>query len=400
VEKDFIVLPIRIDNQNQARELLNAHGVQNKGIEIMAPKSQHFAIKVGPVSAPAAQILKQEMLSKGGEAATHGEVLKGRPGTYVLLLGTLAQYRQVLPKLKIQPFGLAMLGNELEAVLDKLEAGESKRSIRCGNKELVIGERTLVMGILNVTPDSFFDGGCYVDPQAALEQALEMESRGADILDIGAESTRPGFQPVSAEEEIARLLPVLDKLAAKIRIPISVDTYKAATAKAALETGANIINDVSGGADPEMNRIVASHGVPVILMHCERETTADIMEGITVTLKRKKANALQAGVKEENIILDPGIGFNKTLAENLEIINRLDSLKSLGCPILIGTSRKSVIGKVLDLPPQERLHGTSATVAAAILRGADIVRVHDVKEMVQVSRMTDAIMGRGELPSG
>lgn len=395
MDKEFCIYPIRIDSLGQARELLKEGGVWQKGIEIMAPKSRYLAVKAGPLRAQAAQILKQEMLSKGGETAIHGDVLKGRDGTFVLVLGTLAQYYRLLPKLKLQPFGLARLGMELEAVLNSLEEGGKPRIIRCGEKELVVGERTLVMGILNVTPDSFSDGGRYLDVQAAVDRALEIESQGADILDVGGESTRPGFDPVSSEEERARLLPVLEKLAGKIKIPISIDTYKAATARVVLENGADIINDVSGGSDGEMTRIAARYNAPIILMHCEREPTQDLMEGLVSTLQKKKSRALEAGVREENIILDPGVGFGKTPPQNLELINRLDALKALGSPILIGTSRKSVIGKVLDVSPGERLHGTSATVAAAIMRGAHIIRVHDVKEMVQVARMTDAVLGRG-----
>lgn len=400
MEQNFIVYPIRVDNQTVAKELLTDLGVWKHGIEIMAPKSQHYAIKVGPMSPQAAQIIKQEMLSKGGEAATHGEVLKGRKDTFVILFGTLAQFRRVLPKLSLQPFRLAQLGKELEFALDNLVKPNIIRDFQCGSKWLTLGRRTLVMGILNITPDSFSDGGSFMDPQVAVERALEMEEQGADIIDIGAESTRPGSQRVSGQEERARLLPVLTELARKVKVPISVDTYKASTARAALENGADIINDISGSADTEMNCIAAMYNVPFIIMHSVPETRSNIIEGVIFTLQKKKIQAIADGVKEENIILDPGIGFSKNVQENLEVINRLDSIKCLGCPILVGTSRKSTIGKVLDLPPGERLHGTSATVAAAILRGASIVRVHDVKEMYQVAKMTDAILGIGELPNG
>lgn len=395
MDKVFTVFPIRIDNQSQARELMRQFGVWQKGVEIMGPKAQHYAIKAGPLSAPAMQILKQEMLSKGGEAATHGEVLKGRNETFVLLLGTLAQYHRLFPKLALQPFGLAQLALELEAVLQQLAEGRPSRTMQWGNKELSFGHRTLVMGILNLTPDSFSDGGLYSDPYQAVDRALELESQGADIIDIGAESTRPGFESISSTEEVARLLPVLEKLADQLSIPISIDTYKAETARAALDSGANIINDVFGSGNPEMSQVAAEYGVPYILMHNRRLEEMDIIHDLVFSLGQMKVKAMEAGVREEYIILDPGIGFGKTLEENLETINRIDSLKGLGCPVLVGTSRKSTIGKVLGLPVQERLHGTSGTVAAAIIRGADIVRVHDVEAMVQVARMTDAILGRG-----
>ncbi len=397
MEKRFTVFPIRIDNRRQARELLQELGVWTKGVDIMAPKAQYYPIKVGPLSAPAAQILKQEMLSKGGEAASHGEVLKGRNDNFVLLFGTPAQYYRLLPKLTLQPFGLARLALELENVLQELAAADEQKTLRWSSKELSFGHRTLVMGILNLTPDSFSDGGIYSDASRAVERALEMESQGADIIDIGAESTRPGFDSISSREEAARLLPVVEKLAGQLSIPISVDTYKPETARAALDKGADILNDVFGSGNPAMNQVAAEYGVPYILMHNQRlqEGDMDIVHDIVFSLEQMKLRAIEDGVREEYIILDPGIGFGKTLEENLEAINRIDSLKGLGSPILVGTSRKSTIGKVLGLPVQERLHGTSATVAAAIMRGADIVRVHDVEAMVQVARMTDAILGRG-----
>lgn len=393
--KRFTVFPIRIDNQNQARDLLQKLGVWAKGIDIMAPKAQYFPIKVGPLSAPAAQILKQEMLSKGGEAASHGEVLKGRDDNFLLLCGTLAQYQRLLPKLTLQPFGLAQLAGELEGVLKELVAADEQTTLQWSNKELSFGRRTLVMGILNLTPDSFSDGGCYSDPSRAVERALEMESQGADIIDIGAESTRPGFDSISSQEEAARLLPVVEKLAGQLSIPISIDTYKPETARAALDKGGNILNDVFGSRNGEMNQVAAEYGVPYIMMHNQRQQEMSIVHDLVYSLEQMQLRAIEAGVREEYIILDPGIGFGKTLEENLEAINRIDSLKGLGSPILVGTSRKDTIGKVLGLPAQERLHGTSATVAAAIMRGADIVRVHDVEAMVQVAKMTDAILGRG-----
>ncbi len=398
--QDFNIQPVRVDSLDQAYQLLQSLGVTRAGGEIMAPKSRHFAIRVGPLSPQAAQILKQEMLSKGGDAALHREVLLGQPNTEALLLGTLAQFREVLLKLRGQPFRLAQLAKELEEVLDHLTAGETPGILQCRRKELKLGTRTLVMGILNVTPDSFSDGGKYLEPQAAVDRALEIESQGADILDLGGESTRPGGGKISSQEELTRLLPVLRGIAREIKIPVSVDTYKAATAEAALEEGADIINDVSGLEDPEMIKVAARFHVPVILMHSKKEPVDDIIRDIIAKLRQKKRSAVERGIKEENIILDPGIGFGrelfgKSLEENLEIINCLDSLKCLGSPILVGTSRKSFISEVLKVSPEERVEGTCATVVAAVMRGADIVRVHDVEQMVRVVGMTDAILGRG-----
>ncbi|NLO90164.1 MAG: dihydropteroate synthase [Clostridia bacterium] len=391
----YDIFPVTIDAPGTAEKIMQEMGVCPGGISIMAPKGKFFTLKVGPLKHQAANILKQEMLTKGGEAAVKGSVICGADSTYALLMGTLAQFKKLIPKLKQQPFGLKELGEELETALEYL-MGNRVRKISCRGKELVLGRKTLVMGILNVTPDSFSDGGLYNNPDAALERALEMEEQGADIIDVGAESTRPGFEPVSEEEEISRLMPVLEKLVDKVKVPISVDTYKSRVARLALERGTHIINDVSGLADPHMAETVAKYGAPIIIMHGVPENTESILEGVIRTLRKKRELAEEKGVKRENIILDPGIGFAKNTRQNLEVINGLDVLKVLGQPILLGVSRKSVIGNVLKLPPEERLEGTAAAVTVGILRGADIVRVHDVKEMVRVVRMTDALLGKGE----
>ena len=396
----FDIYPVRIENQDQARKFLKDIGASHQGIDIMAPKCQHFALKVGPLSPQAAQIMKQELLSRGGETATNTGVLVGKEGSYVMLIGTLAQFRRLLPKLRMQPFGLPRLSGELEEVIANLSVPVEKRPLLDGKKGVLIGERTLVMGILNVTPDSFSDGGIFADPERAVDRGLEMEEQGADIIDVGGESTRPGHEPIDAGEELSRLLPVLERLASSLKAPISVDTYKARVAEAALEAGVDIINDVSGLADPDMARVVARHGVPLIIMHNQPEDSPDIMQGIIRSLKEKKQQAVEAGVEPGRIILDPGIGFHKDREQNLEVLNRLDALKCLGQPILLGTSRKSVIGKTLDLPVEERLEGTAATVAVGVLRGAHIVRVHDVREMVRVVRMTDAVVKVGRSSHG
>lgn len=268
-------------------------------------------------------------------------------------------------------------------------------SLNCRGYHLPLGERTLIMGILNVTPDSFSDGGRYNDPQKALDHALEMEIEGADIIDVGAESTRPGHTPVSAEEEKRRLFPVLELLLAKVKVPISIDTYKAEVAKEALEMGAHLVNDVWGfRKDSLMPQVVAIYpDVPVIVMHNKDNTNyQDLMGEIASFLLESKKMAMEAGIGEERIIFDPGIGFGKNLEQNLEIMCRLKELKELGQPLLLGTSNKSMIGKILDLPVEERTEGTAATLAIGIANGADIIRVHKVKEMLRVAKVTDAII--------
>jgi dihydropteroate synthase len=268
------------------------------------------------------------------------------------------------------------------------------------NYRLDLGIRTHIMGVLNVTPDSFSDGGLYLDTDKAVERALEIEEEGADIIDIGGESTRPGALPISPEEELSRVIPVIERLSSRLKIPISIDTYKAQVAREAIEAGASIINDISGlRFDPEMASVAAQYDVPLIIMHIKgtprdmqiNPVYQDIIGEIFEFLHDGISIALKAGVYEDKIIIDPGIGFGKTFEHNLEIINRLDEFRSLGRPILFGPSRKSFIGKILDLPADDRLEGTAAAVAIGIIKGADIVRVHDVRSMVRVARVADAI---------
>jgi dihydropteroate synthase len=262
-----------------------------------------------------------------------------------------------------------------------------------GRLQLRWGARTYVMGILNVTPDSFSGDGFAGEPAGAVARARQMESEGADLLDIGGESTRPGATPVSVEEELARVTPVLEALRGRLGIPLSIDTTKAVVAEAALYLGVELVNDVSGlAADPAMAPLVARRRVPVVVMHRERTGPGDIVADVLAGLGLACARAEQAGIPPENVIVDPGFGFGKTAAESLEVLRRLPALRALGRPLLVGTSRKSMIGKTLDLPPQERVEGTAATMALAIAGGADMLRVHDVLAMVRVARMADAVV--------
>ena len=257
------------------------------------------------------------------------------------------------------------------------------------------GVRTYVMAVLNVTPDSFSGDGIYLNPDAALARAEQFVDEGADLIDIGGESTRPGATPVDVDEELRRVIPVIERLAPRLPVPISIDTYKADVARRALEAGATVVNDVWGlRQDPAM-AAVARAADGVILMHNQVGTHyQDLFGDILAVLRHSIDLAAQAGILRDRLVVDPGLGFGKTPAHNLEILDRLDVLRELGLPILVGTSRKSTIGKVLDLPPDERVEGTAATVAIAIARGADLVRVHDVRPLVRVCRMTDAIVRR------
>ena len=265
--------------------------------------------------------------------------------------------------------------------------------MECRGRTLPLGERTLIMGILNVTPDSFSDGGFYPDPGAAVLRAKQMVAEGADIIDIGAESTKPGYRPVSQEEELTRLLPVLRALIHETPVPISVDTTKAAVAEQALSVGAHLLNDQRAlRSDPALAGIAATYKAPVVLMHNQAHSGYNNLIGDIITyLQGSVQLAIEAGITRDRIIIDPGFGFGKNPRENLELIRRLQEFTILGLPILIGVSRKATIGRVLDLPVEQRMEGTAAAVAVSIINGADIVRVHDVKEMSRVARMTDAI---------
>ncbi|SHJ97726.1 dihydropteroate synthase [Paramaledivibacter caminithermalis DSM 15212] len=270
-----------------------------------------------------------------------------------------------------------------------------KINIKCGKYELNLGTRTFIMGILNITPDSFSDGGEFNDVDAAIKHALDMVKEGVDIIDVGGESTRPGAVEVDADEEIRRVLPVVKRLVKEVDLPISVDTYKSKVAEEVLKAGAHIINDVWGlQSDPDIATVAAKYDVPVIVMHNQKgiEYKKDILEEICDFFKKSIDIALKAGVKKENIILDPGIGFGKTPKQNMIVMSRLGELNDLGYPILLGTSRKSMIGKILDLPPKERVEGTVATTVMGIVQGVDIVRVHDIKENLRAAKVTDAIV--------
>jgi dihydropteroate synthase len=272
----------------------------------------------------------------------------------------------------------------------------------CRGKPLVFGAQTLIMGILNVTPDSFSDGGCYLDAQNAIAHAKSMVAEGADIIDIGGESSRPGALPVSVDEELARVLPVIEGIADKVDVPISIDTYKSAVARQALEAGANIVNDITAlRGDPEIADIVAEMESGVVLMHMKGTPRTmqrspvyqDVVTEVIAWLQHCIKAAEARGISPERIMVDPGIGFGKSLncSHNLQILRRLDEFRCLNKPLLIGTSRKAFIGKILGLPEGDRVEGTAATVAWAIAHGADVVRVHDVKAMRRVADMTDAI---------
>ena len=412
---------LRCDGADALREEMRALGVDPRGIAIMWPKGRFYLMKIEKVGSAAASILKQEMLAKGGEAALSGEIYLGTERTSdVLLMATERTFRRVVEVLGHQPLpSLRELAGELDSAL-RHAAGREFPSCRMGAREFVWGERTYVMGIVNATPDSFSGDGLYSQSQGESPEQVAVQRRmlglleqGPDIIDIGGESTRPGAAPIDAETECDRVVPLIRMLREKTDAVISIDTYKASVARAALDAGADLVNDVWGlQMDPDLASLVAERGVPVILMHnrsrpknaAQQERLGgryvgvhydDLMADILRELRQQVERAEEAGIRRDRIIIDPGIGFGKTVEQNLRLMNHLDELRVLGLPILIGPSRKSFIGYTLDAPPEERLEGTAAAVTLGILRGADIVRVHDVGAMVRVVRMTDALVRAG-----
>jgi dihydropteroate synthase len=348
-----------------------------------------------------ANIIKQEMLSAGGDAAVaRGSVSCSVPVSDILIMGTQKQILALVRKIEKQPFGLNLIARNILEILRNINQNEYV--LKTSRREINLGKKTLIMGILNVTPDSFSDGGLYCSQQKAVERGLQMVDEGADIIDIGGESTRPGAESIEASVELKRVLPVIESLVKQVKIPVSIDTTKAKVAKLAIAGGAEIVNDISAlHGDKKMTKIIKDAGAAVILMHMrgkprnmQKSNLAynNLMGEIKDYLKKSSEKALKAGIEKDCLVIDPGIGFGKTPEDNYKIIKNLSQLKELGMPVMIGTSRKSFIGKVTGGEPDDRIEGTAATVAAAIMNGCHIVRVHDVAAMKKVAAVTDAIV--------
>jgi dihydropteroate synthase len=392
---------LTIGSPEEAVEVLKEIGVDPYGIEAMVPKMYTLNVIVKGIRCKVANIMKQEMLSIGGDVAvSRGSIDCSIEATDAVIIGTDKQMKRFAEKISVQPFGLKRLSEELKAVLRNMDCRNF--AVETPQRTIHLGARTTVMGILNVTPDSFSDGGRFTTIKDAVVHAQRLEEEGADILDIGGESTRPGSDPVSVEEELERVIPVIREVKRRVGIPLSIDTTKAAVAARAIDEGAEIVNDISAlRSDQEMSSVIAKCGVPVVLMHM-KGTPKTMQEGdimyrsllgdIIEFLRDRIGTARTAGIQEENIIVDPGFGFGKTLEHNCELLRRLNELKTLGRPILVGTSRKRFIGAVTGGEPRERVDGTAATVAVSIMNGAQIVRVHDVKSMKKIAVMTDAIV--------
>ena len=345
------------------------------------------------------QIVRFQARLSAGSSPVRPGFEASRPGE-LFLTGTHAELNVAVTLLRAEPGLPASCAARLESLLFNTARRDYPLKLREGVLDL--GARTHIMGVLNVTPDSFSDGGQFANPARAVEHAREMLSAGADLIDIGGESTRPGATPLTEDEELRRIIPVIERIAGETSAKISVDTYKSAVAAKALAAGATIVNDISGlRFSPDMAKVVADHGAAVIIMHIkgtprDMQTNPvydDVIGEIADYLEEGIAIAVRAGVSRDKILVDPGIGFGKTLEHNLTILARLEEFRSLGCPLVLGTSRKRFIGTVLDTSdPQNRIEGTAATVALGIRNGAHIVRVHDVGFMAKVAKMTDAIV--------
>ncbi|HLD82529.1 MAG TPA: dihydropteroate synthase, partial [Candidatus Omnitrophota bacterium] len=343
---------------------------------------------------------KQEMLSVGGDVAVAKGALTGvTKKTDCLLMGNLSQFNRLFEKLKKQPFGLGRLAQDLSCAIANYQ--RDRFTLNLGRFKLNIGRRTQIMGIINLTPDSFSGDGLYgQDAEEIISTTEQMVNDGADIIDLGGESSRPGARPVSEEEELIRVIPIVKILSKKIKVPISIDTSKPQVARQALDSGAAIVNDISGLRNPKMARLVARYKAAVVIMHMQgtpktmqkEPRYTDVAEEVIEYLDSRIKQAQGLGVDKEKIIVDPGIGFGKRYEDNLELLKRLSEFKVLGLPILVGPSRKSFIGKVLNVEPNERLFGTIASCVLAVNNGAGIVRVHDVKEVRQALRVNDAIL--------
>ena len=399
--KNYSLRCLDLTGPAEALDALKRVGVDPYGLEAMLPKMSGLNLLLEGVPCKVANIIKQEMLSIGGDAAVcRGAVACSVPKTDVILIGTEKQIGRFTAKVGVQPFGLQDLAGAIECLM----ANKVRETflLKTSRREFVLGERPWIMGILNVTPDSFSDGGRHNTVDAAVARGLQMVAEGADIIDIGGESSRPGAEPVSPAEEKARVVPVIKKLALKVKVPISIDTTKAVVAREAVAHGAEIINDISAlRFDRGMPEAVAATGAAVVLMHM-RGTPKDMQKGkivyrsvvgdVLAFLRERVAFALDCGIEVERIMVDPGIGFGKTPGDNLKLLKHLPELQVLGLPVLTGVSRKAFIGGITGGEPSERADGTAAAVAVAVMKGCHVLRVHDVAMMKKVATVTRAIL--------
>ncbi len=389
---------LHITNANEAIHQIKEVGVDPTGVKLMEGKTLHFNLKMENIEPRTANVLKQEMLSLGGDVAVDRRGLDcSIKQTDALLMGTQKHFEKLILKLEQYPD----LGALRQSIKDAIKnISRIHYSIRCRKQKLILGKRTLLMGVLNVTPDSFSDGGAFFEKEKAVSRGLGMVEEGVDIIDIGGESTKPGSKPVELEEELRRVIPVIESLVKEVDVPISIDTYKSGVAQRAIEAGAQIINDISGlHFDPNLAQVAVREDTPLVLMHI-RGTPETMQKDVRYSslfaeiihyLKDSILMAESAGIDPGQIIIDPGIGFGKTVEDNLLILKHLYEFRVLGKPILLGTSRKSFIGKILNTETENRLEGTLSSIAIGVLNGAHIIRTHDVLEAKKAIAVADAV---------
>ncbi|HAJ94988.1 MAG TPA: dihydropteroate synthase [Actinobacteria bacterium] len=380
----------------------NKIGATAVGQKIMAEKLFPLAVKVKGLKAPAANILKQEMLARGGDVATSRDTLIDRSEkTDVIIQGSRKSFKSLVIKLKMQPFGLKELSAELEVFLGSYKKNQQDTEYSIGSKKFNTGSAPLIMGILNITPDSFYDGGKYSSYESAVERAGKMIDEGADIIDIGGQSSRPGSKPVDFGEELKRTIPLIKYIHDNYNTLISIDTCRSKVALEAVSAGAHMINDISAlTMDRNMASAVSKSGAAIVLMHMKGSPEymqddprySDVVDEVYEYLDMRVSYAVESGISADKIIIDPGIGFGKTLEHNLAILNKIREFGSIGFPVLVGASRKSFIGKILDLPAEERLEGSIAAAVWAGVNGASILRVHDVAATARAVKIAHSIM--------
>ncbi len=378
-------------------------GATVDGQRIMVEKLFPIALKVKGLKPAAANILKQEMLARGGDVVTSRDVLLGVSGkTDVIIEGNFSSLKDLIKKLKMQPFGLSELSGELDSFLKGYKAGNLRRvKYSIGSKRFITGSTPLVMGILNVTPDSFYDGGRFYNHEMALKHIDEMIKEGADIIDVGGMSSRPGSKPVSTVDELKRTIPIIKNIDKNYDNLISIDTYRSEVAEEAVSAGASMINDISAlSMDKRMASVAVSGGASVTLMHMQGtpENMQDnphydnVIDEIYEYLHQRASYAIDSGISVDKIIIDPGIGFGKNLDHNIAVLNKIKEFSFMGYPVLIGSSRKSFIGKVLGLSGDERLEGSIAAAVWSVINNASIIRVHDVGETVRALKIIKSIL--------
>ncbi len=371
------------------------------GEELMREKAGKYSFFIRDVRSPVANIMKQEMLASGGDAVvSRGAVVCSEDNAPVLLMGSIKELRRGAKRFKRQYFGLGPLGVEMEVMLDNISKRQTPMEWKWNRHYRLDFDRPLIMGILNVTPDSFSDGGRFLDAATAVKRAERMIEEGANIIDVGGESTRPFSEPVGASEEIERVIPVIKEISGISDVPISIDTSKPEVAEKALDAGASMINDVYAAKGEGMTELIADTGTPIILMHMlgepktmqENINYTDVMDDIADFFRERISHMQEKGVNRNRIIIDPGIGFGKTARNNLEILGRLGEMRIFGLPIMAGPSRKSFIGAVTGREVDDRLYGSLSAAIVSMLNGANILRVHDVSETRDALLMAEALL--------